>query len=58
MVADFVRQHVRDQIGQADIAAFDPLIEEGAPVEKHDRHCRGGVGDGLLGQIDAVIEPA
>lgn len=37
MVSNLMHQNVRDEVRQRDIAAIDPLIEDGSAIEKHHR---------------------
>ena len=56
MVADFVDQDVGDDLGQADVAAFAPFVEDRAAVEEDAAGLGGGAEAVALADVDAVIE--
>ena len=56
VVADLVDQDVGDDLGQADIAALAPLVEDGTAIEEDARRLGRGTQRVPAAQINAVIE--
>ncbi len=56
MVADFVDEDMGDEVGEGDVAAIGPFVEDRAAVEKDDRWLGRGIVHRAMGEIDALIE--